>query len=204
MGLRKAIAVVGAVGLALLGSCRLAFARAEYQYQFYSVYETKTRSNIWKASCKLCHTDRRGGPLNPYGRALRKAGHYEKYEYQGYRAIEGLDSDGDHWTNGNEIAHDKLPGDAASHPQKPKKPKEHRKKSEKAKKKPKAESKGEQSESPKSEGKDDKGKKPKGEEPESGGDQPKGTDKQPENESKPPQGKGEPPNGSTEDRSEGG
>lgn len=108
---------------ALGGFGASASARMEYQYQFYFVYNTRVRSNIWKASCRLCHTSRRGGPLNKYGRDLRKTGKYEKYQYEGYRAIEGLDSDGDHWTNGQEISKDRLPGDPASHPKKAKRKK---------------------------------------------------------------------------------
>jgi len=97
-------------------------ARPTTQSQFRFVYRTQRRTTIFRASCQLCHETRRGGKrLNKYGEDLRRAGKYGKYQFKGYRAIEKRDSDKDGFTNGEEIAADKLPGSRVSRPKRAKK-----------------------------------------------------------------------------------
>jgi len=97
-------------------------ARPSTQTQFRYVYRTQRRTRIFSATCQLCHETRRGGrKLNGYGRDLKRAGRYGKYEFEGYRAIEKLDSDKDGFTNAAEIAADKLPGARWSRPRPQKK-----------------------------------------------------------------------------------
>jgi len=119
-------------------------ARPEYVTQFRRVYRPDRRSELYKASCMLCHESKRGGgKLNPYGEDLRKAsrrltreykskkppkwdperGGLGLYQYAAYRAVEKLDSDGDKGENWLEIKQDKLPGQNWSVPKLPKKPK---------------------------------------------------------------------------------
>jgi len=91
-------------------------ARPATQSQFYYVYRIEARTPLFRASCTVCHESRHGRKLNRYGEDLRRAGHYAKPEYKGYRDIEKLDSDKDGFTNGEEIAAQKLPGSRVSRP----------------------------------------------------------------------------------------
>jgi cytochrome c2 len=145
-------------------------ARTQYQTQFRRLYKPDKRSEVFKASCMVCHEDRRGGgqKLNPYGEDLRKAsrrisrqyksgalepkgkwdaerGGLGLYQYKAYQAVEELDS------NGYEIEKDKLPGQNWSVAPKPKAEKdilEQIKKEEQQKAKPKKGKKGGQDEAP--------------------------------------------------------
>ncbi len=64
-------------------------------------------------SCTVCHTSTSGtAPRNPYGQAFGSAGH-------NFAAIEGQDSDGDGFTNLEELQAGTLPGDPSSKPSGP-------------------------------------------------------------------------------------
>lgn len=81
-----------------------AFATPSYFQAFKAQYPSATGLT----SCKLCH-DGMPPALNPYGIDFQKAGH-------NFVAIEGLDSDGDSYTNIQEINAGTWPGDKDSHP----------------------------------------------------------------------------------------
>ncbi len=72
---------------------------------FRTAYPAATGSRV--DSCSLCHSS--VPSRNTYGAAWRTAG-------RNYAAIDGADSDGDGFTNGDEIAAFTFPGDAADHP----------------------------------------------------------------------------------------
>ncbi len=87
------------------------FATSTYLANFRTTYPAAATSQL--NSCVLCHIDPNGGGTrNAYGEAFRNAGH-------SYTAIEGADSDGDGFTNLQEIQALTFPGDAASHPPAP-------------------------------------------------------------------------------------
>lgn len=90
--------------LASLSFASSAFAQPQYMQAFKVQYPGATGL----VSCKLCHD---GAPpaLNPYGIDYQKAGH-------NFVTIEGLDSDGDGYTNIQEIGAGTWPGDKNSHP----------------------------------------------------------------------------------------
>jgi hypothetical protein len=65
--------------------------------------------------CELCHTNGGGTERNGYGKAWQKAGE----TLDAFKAIEGVDSDGDGAKNADEIAKGSNPGDARSTPDNP-------------------------------------------------------------------------------------
>lgn len=86
-----------------------AFAVGSYLTTFNSTYGTTgTKLN----TCNLCHPGGDTGQLNLYGSAYAANGH-------NFAAIESLDSDGDGFTNGEEIAARTFPGDASDFPNAP-------------------------------------------------------------------------------------
>ena len=97
--------------LALLGVAALnppAEARPEYLEAFNEKYDTRgTRLD----SCMTCHSSSTPSKenLNPYGLDFAKANH-------DFGAIEQLDSDGDGFTNVDEIKALTFPGDPANNP----------------------------------------------------------------------------------------
>lgn len=85
-----------------------AYATTSYMNGFRTAYPAAVGSQI--DSCGLCHVNPAGGGTrNSYGEAFRTAGH-------SFTAIENLDSDGDGFTNLQEIQALTFPGNAASHP----------------------------------------------------------------------------------------
>jgi hypothetical protein len=100
---RKASLIVAAVLLAT-GPFAVAYASSGYLSAFNTQYGTSTTV---LNSCNTCHTS--PPTLNPYGTDYMNSGH-------DFVAIEGLDSDGDTYTNIVEITARTFPGNAASHP----------------------------------------------------------------------------------------
>jgi uncharacterized membrane protein len=96
-----------------------ACARPEFLAAFKATYPiVKPGGVIDSASCNLCH---KGGPpkLNPYGASVKSA--LDKLSVSSVNAqvlhsIEATDSDGDGWSNLDEINADTLPGDPTSRP----------------------------------------------------------------------------------------
>ena len=91
----------------IAGSSGIAYAKALYLDWFNAKYGTEgTRLD----SCITCHLSswpEPSGPLNPYGVDFSKAGHSP----EAFEAIEGLDSDGDGFSNKIEIENRTFPGD---------------------------------------------------------------------------------------------
>lgn len=80
----------------------------EYLSQFNSKYDTRgTKLD----SCLTCHTTAGGGAenMNPYGLDFGKNNH-------DFAAVEGLDSDGDSFSNIDEIKAETFPGDPNDNP----------------------------------------------------------------------------------------
>lgn len=101
------------VGLTLAGS---AHAMPEFWRTFADHYKVKSGA-IFEASCQTCHTQ---PPVhNAYGKAVfaeMKKEHVDVLNGAVLGAIESQDSDGDGWSNADEIKQGFLPGDPASHP----------------------------------------------------------------------------------------
>jgi hypothetical protein len=91
-----------------------ALSKPEYLADFNKKYGTQgTKLD----SCDTCHTTSQDADhLNPYGADVRKANH-------DYGAIEGLDSDGDGFTNIDEIKAGTFPGNPNDNPNTKAKPK---------------------------------------------------------------------------------
>jgi len=81
-------------------------------------FDARYPSNSFGGSCKVCHTT--GSTTNPYGTDLVKAGATaNNISAATFVAVEGLDSDGDGFTNIEEINAGTFPGNRASHPTAP-------------------------------------------------------------------------------------
>lgn len=104
-----------AVALVLaLGS--FASATPDNWETFKKVYMIKPGSRIFKAECMTCHTEVPNH--NPFGKDAKAAAMSNNgvLTLEILRSIESKDSDGDGWTNADEIRQDFLPGDPNSHP----------------------------------------------------------------------------------------
>ncbi len=111
MMIRKAPARVKVgllVGAAVAFAASCAMATPNVLDTWKSTYPSSTLAKT--ASCNLCHTT--APTLNPYGEAIHKAG----TTAEKIKSVESLDSDGDGYTNLDEITANTLPGDPASHP----------------------------------------------------------------------------------------
>jgi hypothetical protein len=97
LGLRSIVML-----LAIICVAGIAYAKSGYLTDFTATYGASAGG-----SCLTCHTS--GSTRNAYGSAFGSANHV-------FAAIEGLDSDGDGFTNIAEINAGTFPGDAASHP----------------------------------------------------------------------------------------
>ena len=99
-------AVLSAVGFAIFSPT--AQSTPEYHSQFNTKYDTRgTKLD----SCMTCHTSAGGGAenVNPYGQDFAKNNH-------DFAAVEGLDSDGDSFSNIDEIKAETFPGDPNDNP----------------------------------------------------------------------------------------
>jgi hypothetical protein len=103
-----------AVGSAVLSAAGFAFlvspaqSTPEYMSQFNAKYNTRGAK---LDSCLTCHTNQSGGKenMNPYGADFGAANH-------DFGAIEGKDSDGDGFSNIDEIKADTFPGNKDDNP----------------------------------------------------------------------------------------
>ena len=83
-------------------------ARPSYLSTFEKTYPAAAGSRI--DACNLCHNSPGGGDArNSYGLSYASSG-------RNFAAIENTDSDGDGWTNIQEIQALTFPGDAKEHP----------------------------------------------------------------------------------------
>lgn len=99
-------AVMSAAGFRLLVSP--AQGTPEYMSQFNAKYDTRGSK---LDSCMTCHTTQEGGAenINPYGADFGQSNH-------DFGAVEGHDSDGDGFSNVDEIKADTFPGDKDDNP----------------------------------------------------------------------------------------
>jgi len=89
---------------------------------FWEIYRTYYKIDpdqpTGQAKCKNCHAAE-GNRRNAYGKELAKLVKMSENNMlttDMLKQVEGNDSDGDGWTNGDEIKNGYLPGDPASHP----------------------------------------------------------------------------------------
>ena len=95
----------------VIGTIATAYAVSEYLDRFRTTYPATTYPEATAiASCSLCHTN--VPTRNPYGMAFAAAGH-------SFTSIESADSDGDGFTNIQEITAGTYPGDSNSKPSTP-------------------------------------------------------------------------------------
>ncbi len=105
--LRTRFGILAGVGF-LFAFFPAAHALSSYLTSFNNTYPAASSTQL--NSCVLCHLDPAGGGTrNAYGEAFRNSGH-------SFSAIESLDSDGDGYTNIQEINAGTFPGDSASRP----------------------------------------------------------------------------------------
>jgi hypothetical protein len=81
------------------------FALPKYRAEF-----VKNYPQVSTVTCKMCHDAPKS--LNPYGQDVKKSG-------INFKSIEALDSDGDSYTNIEEINANSMPGDKDSTPSRP-------------------------------------------------------------------------------------
>jgi hypothetical protein len=94
--------------VAVLLLAQQVMARPSYLSTFEKTYPAAAGSRI--DACNLCHNSPAGGDArNSYGLSYASSGH-------SFSAIENTDSDGDGWTNIQEIQALTFPGDAKEHP----------------------------------------------------------------------------------------
>lgn len=106
--MKKILATMGVCSLAVLAMSLGTFVKV-----FDSTYKISPDSKLGKASCLVCHTGKKGGKLNPYGKDLKKAAESlggKKVTAEVLKKVESLDSNGDGVKNIDEIKADKLPG----------------------------------------------------------------------------------------------
>jgi len=84
---------------------------------FKATYNVDDASALGSAKCGVCHST--VPKRNPYGKDVKKALDASpdgKMTSEILKQVEAIDSDGDGWSNGDEIKAGFLPGDPASHP----------------------------------------------------------------------------------------
>ena len=106
--------------LALCLSDRTATALPTFPPIVDATYQFKPHGKLQSAGCTLCHTGQTDGQhLNPYGKdvqtALKHSGG-KKLTATILHTLDARDSDGDGFSNLEELSADTLPGDAASKP----------------------------------------------------------------------------------------
>ena len=101
----------------LLCAAALSEAKPPFLDLFLATYKPDPTSPLGLAKCGICHTT--APKKNAYGKDVKKlldASNNGKLTVEILRQLEPIDSDGDKWSNGEEIAAGFLPGDANSHP----------------------------------------------------------------------------------------
>ncbi len=111
----KVLCAVGMISAACISS-----AKPPFLITFKEYYKPNPSSVLGQAKCEICHgqVPRR----NPYGKELKKlldSSSDGKLTVDMLKQVEGADSDGDGYTNADEIIGGVLPGDPASHPSGP-------------------------------------------------------------------------------------
>jgi len=93
--------------LAIAAIASQAMATGAFHAAFVAKY--KPGAKITAAGCALCHTSKKGGALNGYGKDLKAAAKGGKATAATFTAVEGKDSNGDGVKNGESIKKDVLP-----------------------------------------------------------------------------------------------
>ncbi len=97
-----------------------ATALPKFHKVFLQTYQPKPGSPLGEAKCLTCHASPGPPKRNSYGKLVEEtihgAGSHDEVTAALLHKIESVDSDGDGWTNGQEIAEGTLPGDPISHP----------------------------------------------------------------------------------------
>ncbi|MDE2125998.1 MAG: hypothetical protein KGJ62_05350 [Armatimonadetes bacterium] len=114
-----ALALLASAGL--LTSPGMAWAKPTFPPIFIAVYHPVPGGTVAAAAqaCTLCHAPSGPPNLNPYGRTVRNAlkeANASVINASILHSIDNIDSDGDGFTNGQEIGADTLPGDPTSFP----------------------------------------------------------------------------------------
>lgn len=94
-----------------------AMATPDQMMAFRTALHLKESSRLFKAECMVCHTS--PPEHNAFGRDVKaalKASGQQLITLQLIKDMGSKDSDGDGWSNEEEIKQDFLPGDAKSHP----------------------------------------------------------------------------------------
>lgn len=107
--------------LLLIVAAGCCFAKPPFYRVFLATYNVDPNSALGKAKCLTCHQAPAPPRLNPYGQAVYQELQKAKSRMitsEMLHAIEKLDSDGDGFTNIEEIRAGTLPGDATSKPSK--------------------------------------------------------------------------------------
>lgn len=104
----------------LTGSVLDGEAQPKYWDLIQTMYHPASASTLTRANCLTCHTpeyddgnQKAGNCLNRFGADFKAQPVRDAHALD---TISRLDSDGDGWPNGIELAGGKLPGDAGSHP----------------------------------------------------------------------------------------
>jgi len=103
--------------LLLIATASSSEARPEFWQLFKNYYKVDASKPNGQATCKNCHSE--VPQRNSYGKALEPLVNASKdnmLTIEMLKQVEGTDSDGDGWTNGDEIKQGFLPGDPTSHP----------------------------------------------------------------------------------------
>ena len=98
---------------AVLGVGAMAWATGAAGTVFVKTYKIDKTSSLGKAACAVCHKNKHGGPLNPYGKDLEKAMKtlkVKKVTAEVLQHVEGLDSTKTGKTNLQKIQAGKNPG----------------------------------------------------------------------------------------------
>ena len=105
------------IALILAMASVAAFATPEQMDAFRSALKLNKESSLFKAECTTCHT--KPPEHNPFGKDLKASLRMSGEKTLNLKVIESVyakDSDGDGWSNGDEINQGFLPGDPNSHP----------------------------------------------------------------------------------------
>ena len=103
--------------LMLVATVGLCEAKPPFWELYRTYYKIDPDQPTGQAKCKNCHAE--GNRRNVYGKELAKLvkmSDYNMLTIDMLKQVESMDSDGDGWTNGDEIKNGYLPGDPASHP----------------------------------------------------------------------------------------
>jgi len=105
------------VALSILAIAAVSEAKPKFLDLFIATYKPDAASALGQAKCGICHTT--PPKRNPYGKDLKKlidASSDGDLTVDMLKQVENIDSDGDGWSNGDEIKQGFLPGDPSSHP----------------------------------------------------------------------------------------